>query len=295
MSFMISGFIDEISKDFEDQLKVAHELGMHQVCLRSIGKLNICDVPLNEIKTMVLPLLQDYQLEVACLGTPFGKVFIDDQQAILDQKKKYSQVKDIAKLLGCSYIRVFSYYLPSGTSPDYWREAVLENLREMVQEFSREGITVLHENEKDIYGDSSLHCLDLLNTIDNRYFRAIFDFANFVQCQEDPLEAYELLKPYIEDFHIKDAYQKGGKNVLCGTGAGKIDQIIKRALMEKKDYFATLEPHLVLFDILSQLERKSVTEILGDTGFKTGKDGFVAQYNAFSSIVEKAFLEGSLQ
>jgi hypothetical protein len=287
MSFIISGFIDEISEDFEEQLKVSHGLGLTHVCLRSIGKVNICDMPQSEIESVIIPLLNQYHLQVACLGTPLGKVYINDEEAIDDQRGKYSQIKDIAKLLDCSHIRVFSYYIPEGTSSGYWRAKVLENLTQMVDAFSQDGITVLHENEKDTYGSSSVNCLDLLETIGSKHFRAIFDFANFVQCQENPLEAFTLLYPYIDDFHIKDALSGSRKNVLCGTGSGKIYQIINGVRNEEKVYFATLEPHLVVFDALDSLELEPVTEVIGDNGFKTGAEGFIAQHGAFSKILEK--------
>jgi sugar phosphate isomerase/epimerase len=286
MKFIQSGFIDEIGTDFEKQLKVSHDLGMTHVCLRSIGKVNIGDMSLQEVASNIVPLLRKYQLAVACLGTPLGKVFIYDDEAIENQKKSYAHIAAIARLLDCQHIRAFSYYIPTGSSSDLFREKVLANLNKMVAAFAGESITVLHENEKGIYGYSATHCLDLLKTIDSPYFRAIFDFANFVQCQEDPLAAYASLKPYIDDFHIKDALFTSSKNVLCGTGSGQIATILQDASTENKDYFATLEPHLVVFDALANLELEPVEGILGDNDFKTGEEGFVAQHAAFLKILQ---------
>ena len=38
------------------------------------------------------------------------------------------------------------------------------------------------------------------------HFRAVFDFANFVQVGQQTLPAYELLKPFIQYVHMKDAH-----------------------------------------------------------------------------------------
>jgi len=60
-------------------------------------------------------------------------------------------------------------------------------------------------------------------------FRAVFDFANFVQAGEDPLANWPLLKPYTVHIHIKDALQGSGKVVPAGEGDGHIAAIIKDA------------------------------------------------------------------
>lgn len=58
------------------------------------------------------------------------------------------------------------------------------------------------------------------------HFKAIFDFANFVQVGQDALEAYELLKPYISYVHIKDALFEDGSVVPAGMGDALFYDII---------------------------------------------------------------------
>ena len=87
-------------------------------------------------------------------------------------------------------------------------------------------------------------------------FKCIFDFANFVQCRQDTMEAYELLKNYIHYFHIKDAMWENGEVVPAGKGDGQVGIIL--GLMEDKGFegFLSLEPHLTNFAGLAQLERE---------------------------------------
>ena len=42
-------------------------------------------------------------------------------------------------------------------------------------------VTLVHENEKAIYGEKGKDCLDLLKSVDSPKFRAAFDFGNLVQ------------------------------------------------------------------------------------------------------------------
>ena len=67
--------------------------------------------------------------------------------------------------------------------------------------------------KKGIYGDNAARCLDLMKEFYGDHFKATFDFANFIQCGQNTLEAYEMLKPYIEYVHVKDARLSDGEVV----------------------------------------------------------------------------------
>ena len=47
----ISGFADEISSSFDEQLKTVRELGMQYISLRSADKKGIADFTVEEVKT----------------------------------------------------------------------------------------------------------------------------------------------------------------------------------------------------------------------------------------------------
>ena len=79
------------------------------------------------------------------------------------------------------------------------------------------GLVLAHENEKGICGDTAQRCLDIIESMNVSYVRAVFDPANFIQCHEETYpKAYNMLAPYISYMHIKDAildtekwYQQG--------------------------------------------------------------------------------------
>ena len=72
---------------------------------------------------------------------------------------------------------------------------------------------LMHENEKDIYGDVLSRCVDLMQTLNSAHFKSAFDFANFVQCGEDTAKCWDALRPYIVYIHIKDAVSTDKENV----------------------------------------------------------------------------------
>lgn len=282
----ISGFSDEISSNFDRQLEVVSNLGMRYISLRGIDGKNIGDFTTREIKESVLKRLQKYNVDVSSIGSPIGKVFITDEEGFSKQKEMLERLCQISRVLNCRYIRIFSFYIPKDEDPGKYKDEVIRRLREFVAIAEKYDVILLHENEKDIYGDISKRCNELLKAISSPYFKAIFDFANFVQCGEDTQVCYDLLEDEIIYIHIKDAVSTDSQNVVCGTGDGKIPEILKQAIKNGYKGFLTLEPHLVLFDSLKDLELEDANEVIKDNKGLDGAGGYKLQYDSLIQILE---------
>ena len=125
---MISGFSDEISSDFDEQLKVVTGLGMEYISLRTADGKSIADYTAKEVKEKLLPKLKEAGVRVSSLGSPIGKVEIGDEEGFAKQLVQLEELCRIAKVLDCRYIRIFSFYIPEGRNPEDYREAVIEKL-----------------------------------------------------------------------------------------------------------------------------------------------------------------------
>lgn len=284
----ISGFADEISADFDEQLRVVTDLGMQYISLRTADKKGIADYTVQEVKENLLPRLQKAGVKVSSLGSPIGKINIDDEEAFVKQRKQLEELCQICHVLDCRYIRMFSFYMPEGKNPDDYTEQVIQKLKIFDEIAKKHDVILIHENEKDIYGDTKERCNIILDTLGSEHFKAAFDFANFVQCNEDPEQCFEMLKEHIAYIHIKDAIAKEKENVLCGTGEGKILEILDRAINEEGyEGFLTLEPHLVLFDSLQTLEVENADNIIKENKAKDGAEGYAMQYHALEEILKK--------
>src|SRR5207237_6555606 len=99
----------------------------------------------------------------------------------------------------------------SGTvNPAEYRDEVLRRLREMIARARAAGVFLLHENEKDIYGDTIARCVDLLQSCDDTHFQAILDPANFIQVGQTPYpDAYDAIRPWLRYVHVEDAHANG--------------------------------------------------------------------------------------
>ena len=101
-----------------------------------------------------------------------------------------------------------------------------------------------------------------------------------------------MLKEHVAYIHIKDAVYTDNENVLCGTGDGKIEQLLKQAICDEGyEGFLTLEPHLVLFDSLASLETEAAENIIKENKAKDGAEGYSMQYHALLDILNRIGLE----
>ena len=152
----------------------------------------------------------------------------------------------------------------------------------MVDYAKERDIVLLHENEKNIYGDTAERCLDLMQNLACAHFKAVFDPANFVQCNEDTLNAYHLLKPYIAYMHIKDV-DKNGNSVPAGYGEGHVEEILRDLFANGYDGFLSLKPHLGSFTGLGELETDDKMEKLE----KSSEEKFILAFNSLKKILER--------
>lgn len=280
---LLSGFTDEISPDFEEQLRAARRLGLSHISLRGVDGQNIGDCPEEVISRRVLPLCQQYGIGVSSIGSPLGKVPLEDEAACRAQLETARRLCRFAQALDCHYVRVFSFYVPAGTD-ETAETAVLARLRDLLDCFRGSGVTLLHENEKGIYGETPRRCLALAQALEGEAFGLIYDPANFVQCRVEPEAAFALLERYVRYIHIKDADGATGRNVVCGQGDGKLPQLLRYLHRTGYDGFLTLEPHLVAFDGLAGLERGGGESVVDTARRRDPYAAFALQLDAVKRL-----------
>ena len=240
----LSGFVDEISADFTEQCRVAAGLGLRFVELRSAWEVNILDLTPEQLARM-RETLQAYDLEVSSIGSPIGKIFIDEPFAPHLHRMRHAA--EVAHLFDAPYIRIFSFFLRPGADPAAHREEVIDRMRALARVAEEADVVLLHENEKEIYGDVPARCLDIVRSVGSPHLRLAWDPANFVQVGVRPYtEGYVLLRPHVEYIQIKDALAADGTVVTAGHGDGEVAETIRALRHDGFDGFFSLEPHLNL-------------------------------------------------
>ena len=151
---------------------------------------------------------------------------------------------ELADIFGTKQLRMFSGRMPKGKSPYDYTDEALRRTEIMVKMAARKGMVLVHENEGSMYGGMADCCLGLMKEFAGENYGTTFDFANFVQCGQDTLEAYEMLAPYIKHVHVKDALAENSKVVVNGTGNGHLGEIFKRLDADGYTGYLSLEPHM---------------------------------------------------
>ena len=247
-----SAFADEYSADLSEQISALKKHGIENLELRSVGGKFIPDISLAEAKE-IKRVLDGEGISVSALGSPLGKVVITEDMN--DYNEKSEHIFDVADILETKLVRCFSFYSPNGSFSGL-KNAVFDELGELVKRAEQHGVILCHENEAKIYGESPEKCFEILEYFGGK-MKCVFDMGNFVLDGFNPYpDAYDLLKKHIAYFHIKDALSVGAI-VPPGKGEAKIKEILKRySETAEKDAFITLEPHLQTFSGLNALVGK---------------------------------------
>jgi sugar phosphate isomerase/epimerase len=249
----LSAFADEISADLNEQIAVLRSENIHFIDLRGVWNTNVLDLTDQQVAE-IKQTLDAQGIGVSAIASPIGKIPV--HASFEDHLQRFRRAIELAQFFQTPFIRIFSFYPPvsegtasvenGSTDPATWRNEVLSRLRELTRLARNANLILLHENEKDIYGDSIVRCTDLLQNINDPHFQAIFDPANFIQCKQTPYpDAFQALHPWLRYMHVKDALADG-MVVAAGEGVARWPEIVQRLHADGYDGFFSLEPHLAL-------------------------------------------------
>lgn len=241
-AWVLSGFGDEIDDDPAIQIAVLQSLGANHIEVRSAWGTNIVDLDADQLRALK-ELLAEKEMKVSAIASPIGKV--DVSLPVEHEVERLRRAINAAKVLGSRYIRIFSFYYADGVPVESIREAVMERMAALAAEAEQAGVVLLHENEKDIYGDTPDRVLDIIETVGSPALKVAWDAANFVQVGVKPFnEAYAKLRPHLEYLQVKDALFSNGHVVPAGEGDGDLLRTVEALKKDGYTGFASLEPHL---------------------------------------------------
>lgn len=241
-AWTLSGFGDEIDPEPAIQAAVLHALGASHIEVRSAWGVNVSEWDDAQLEQYAA-LLEQYGLKVSAVASPIGKVdvFLPAEHEV----ERLRKVIRVARRLESRYIRVFSFYRGEQQSHDDVRDAVMERMGLLAAEAAAHDVVLLHENEKDIYGDTPDRVLDLVETVDSPALKLAWDSANFVQVGSKPFsDGYAALRPHVVYLQVKDALAATGEVVPAGEGDGELLETLTALRDDGYTGFASLEPHL---------------------------------------------------
>ena len=274
----LCAFADEADPMLDGQIEAMVENGISLLEIRGVDKKNISAV--TPAETIEIKKKLDFSgISTWSIGSPAGKIKIDDD--FNKEIETFKRMLEVGAVLDAKCMRLFSFFGTNGKA-EYF-DAVCEKLNKYVELCKPYGIVPCHENEKSIYGEDAAHCLEILKAVPG--LKAVFDPANFVQCGQDTLEAWDMLKEYVYYGHIKDA-DKDGNVVPPGCGIGHIAEYLPD-FVDRGCSVLTLEPHLSEFVGLQDLEEEGARSNVSKLSFANNRESFDYAVNSLKVIIDR--------
>lgn len=241
----LSAFADEVTDDFRGQVEFLKREKVGYIEPRFVNKKNLMDLNQREVAD-VRKMIRDSGLKVSAIGSPIGKIRLD--QPFKPHLDKFKHAVELAQYLDTPFIRMFSYYAPEGKNIGDYRHQVMDRMVAKLEVVANTNVVMVHENEANIYGHSAANCVDMAREMNSPQFRLAYDPANFVfteQITNNIDTCWPLMKPYVVHIHIKD-WKVGGKDIgsMPGEGDGQIGKLLAELAAMKYNGCVTMEPHL---------------------------------------------------
>lgn len=269
---ILSAFSDEAGLSLKDQINALKINSIPYSEVRSIDGVNVADFTTQRAKEYIKEF-EDNGLGVWAIGSPLGK-----EEITVDFNKYLDKVKhvcEIANVMKTDKIRAFSFFNAYNE-----KSKVFDYMNEMARVAKEYGVTMYHENEKDIYGDTLERVLEIMNTF--KGWKFVYDPANYIQVGEKADDTISACVSRTDYFHVKDVISKTEELVPAGYGDGKILDVV--SMIEGEKVF-TLEPHLRIFDSYKKIDN---FELKTKFEFKSNIEAFNAAVKAFKELLIKA-------
>ena len=249
-----TGIADEASQDIEQQIKTTKELGWNAIESRFINGKNIHDISEDEFG-QVCDALDGSGVFINAFGSAIGNWGKDVRDDFSITEQEIGRAIPRMKTLGAKFVRIMSYKVLD--QDDQLVEERIRRLRMIVDSFSSEGITAVHENCMNYGGMSWQHTMELIEAVPN--LKLVFDTANPAfnrdrskdgEPWQDSWEFYNQVKEHIVYVHIKDCLNPKPENnnqeiyVYPGEGDGCVKEIISDLKGIGYNGGISIEPHL---------------------------------------------------
>lgn len=230
----LSGFADEstANKTIVEQFAVYAALGLQYYSIRFVnlgdGIKNVMKLTKSDIQR-VRQFQDEYGLNVSSLGSPIGKVKLEDiddgtNNVYVPFDKYLEEVRlacDLAHALETKLIRGFSFYPPKGSDPKNHLAKAVDQLGKIAEICHRSDLTFGLEVEANLVGHEGHILAEIYRQVNHPAVLLIFDGANIVMQgygTQDIYEQYEAMRSGLGWLHIKDyTDRRDKKDAAKGT------------------------------------------------------------------------------
>lgn len=218
---ILSGFADEaaITKSVVEELAVMAALGLRYYSPRFVdlgnGVKNVMKLDDQELGQLVQKH-QDYDIKVATIGSPIGKVkLVDVEDGTKNAyipferylREDVTRAIGLAHRLGTRLLRGFSFYPPKGADHEQYFPQTIDQLGAIAERCGKEGVVFGLEIEANLMGSTGESMARLWREVHHPAMVTIFDGANLSAQNipaEECLRSFRLMLEGMGWMHVKD-------------------------------------------------------------------------------------------
>ena len=275
MIVKLCAFADEADRTLDGQICALKENAITYIELRNVNGKSVADFT-DEEAIAVYQQLSENGISIWSVGSPLGKTDIHEGEE--KYIRSVHRICQIANLLKSKYIRMFSFFKAYEQE-----EEVVRRLQKSVEIAESYGVTLCHENEKDIFGDTLERVMILKKKVQG--LAHVYDPANYIQTGEHAADTLPLIKDTFY-FHVKDVIAETEEIVPAGYGDGAFEEILDGIQGEK---VFSIEPHLrhfVGYDAIDSSVMKNKFT------FASNREAFDCAVNSLKALLlKKGFVE----
>ena len=204
-------FADEVSKDFDQAVKLGVDAGANAIEIRGgLWGDSVTTIDDDGVKRMQ-DVLAKYNARVTCIGSPFGKCNIDSLEEYETHRRYFDRMIELAHAFETHIIRGFMFWKPDRKTdksrPDLSKyiDQIVEKMSPIIPIAESAAVTLSIENE----GSTLLGtCQEVKTAIDalgnSPALTVCWDVMNGLHSGENPYpDGYDHIKGLVTHFHIK--------------------------------------------------------------------------------------------
>lgn len=251
-------FTDEISRDFEEAIRICAELRVPYIEPRGLWDTNINRIDLDDAKRMK-SIMDRYGVKVGIIGSGFGKCSLFDDDEWQEHLQIFERQLRFCDLFGTRLIRSFPFWVPEDID---WRKGqrpalgaylpqIVDKLKGPCERAEEEGIILSIEAEGSTFSSTCPEIRTIIDAVGSPALTCCWDVANSwsfgrIAYPDD----YKFIRGLVTHLHIKDCtfdpQDRSKKTGRTHIDRGEIPypEIFRVLIDDGYDGLASVETHL---------------------------------------------------
>jgi len=228
-------FADEVSKEFDEAVRLSVEAGARCIELRGGIWGRAVQSCTDEDVERMQAVLAEHGARVAVIGSPVGKCHLDNEEEYQTHLRWFDRMCELAHAFDTRVIRGFAFWTPTQREHprpnlDHYLPLIAEKLAPIVEAAEREGVLYCFETEGSTMTGTCAEIAAVIEALGGSpTLGAAWDVNNGWGCGELPYpDGYSAIRGRVHHVHVKPNASKSLDTVAdTSLGYAEILRVLK--------------------------------------------------------------------